>query len=413
MTRRRVVITGLGAVTPAGPDVASTWAALAAGRSAVARSPRLEAAGCRTRIAAEVRDFDPGALPCRRDPSRLGRSAQFALAAALEAWRDAGLDAAPADLDRCGVVLGTGWGDAAETVRQAGRFAERGARGVDPGYAPRAMANASAAHVSLEFGLRGPSFTVSSACAAGGHALALAARLIEHADADLVLAGGAEEISCVLSAIAFERLGALSARNDEPQRASRPFDRGRDGFVLGEGAGVLVLEEAAHARRRGVRARAKLAGVGMATDAHHLVAPDPDGAGATLAMRRALEDAGRAPDDVGYVNAHGTSTPLNDAAETRALHRVLGPHAGRVAVSATKSMLGHLMGAAAPVGAIATVRALEEGLLHPTINYEEPDPACDLDYVPNRARRAEAGLALANSFAFGGHCVSLVLARVP
>ena len=409
MNRRRVVVTGLGAVTPAGHDAPSTWAALKAGRSAVERAPRLVAAGCRSHVAAEVRGFDPAALPSRQDATRFGRSAQFALAAALEAWQDAVLDPVTLDLARCGVILGTAFGDSTDTFQQTQNYLTSGVRGIHPAYAPRAMSNAPAAHIALEFGLRGPSFTVGSACAAAGHAIGLALRLIQYAEADLVLAGGTEEISCILVPAAFDRLHALSVRNDAPQRASRPFDRERDGFVIGEGAGVLVLEEREHAIRRGARVYAELSGFGMATDVHHLTAPDPCGAGAAQAMRLALRDAGREAAHVGYVNAHGTSTPLNDAMETRALHDVLGARAGSVAVSSTKSMIGHLMGASAAVGLIATVLAVREGVVHPTINYQTPDPACDLDYVPNESRRLAVELALVNSFAFGGHCVTLAV----
>ncbi len=409
MTRRRVVVTGLGAVTPAGNDVRSTWASLKAGRSAVARARRLEIAGCRSQIAAEVRHFDPDALPTRQDPSRLARSAQFALGAALEAWGDAGLRAGAVDGARCGVVLGTGFGDAAETFQQTQNYLRSGVRGINPAYVPRAMCNAAAAHICLEFGLRGPSFSVGSACAAAGHAIGLALRLVQYGDADLVLAGGAEEISCILAPAAFDALRALSLRNERPQEASRPFDRRRDGFVLGEGAGVLVLEERERAVRRGARIYAELAGFGMASEAHHLTAPDPQGEGAAQAMKAALSDAGREPTEVGYVHAHGTSTRLNDAMETRALRHALGAHARVAAVSSSKSMIGHLLGASAAVGLIATALVVHEGVIPPTINYEEPDPECDLDYVPNASRQAAVELALVNSFAFGGHCVSLVV----
>lgn len=409
MNARRAVVTGLGAVTPAGTDVPSTWAALKAGRSAVERSPRLQAAGCRSQIAAEVRGFDPELFLGGHDAKRIGRSAQFALAAALEGWRDADLRLASLDLSRCGVILGTGFGDTADTFTQTQNYLRGGIRAIDPAYAPRAMSNAPAAHVALEFGLRGPSFTAGSACAAAGHAVGLGLRLIQHGDADMVVVGGTEEISCILAVAAFDRLRALSVRNDSPERASRPFDRTRDGFVIGEGAGVIVLEEREHAVRRGARIYAEIAGFGMASEAHHLTAPDPQGAGAASAMRSALSDARRQPADVGYVNAHGTSTPHNDAMETRAIRDVFGPHARTVAVSSTKSIIGHLVGASAAVGLIATVLTVQEGMIHPTINYEEPDPECDLDYVPNECRRAQVEVALANSFAFGGHCVSLVV----
>ena len=413
MNGRRVVVTGLGALTPAGHDVPSTWASLTAGRSAVERAPRLEAAGCRSHIAAEIRGFDGERLPSRQPVARLGRSVQFAVAAALEAWRDARLDPTSLDLSRCAVVLGTGFGDAAETFEQSRNYLKSGVHGINPAYVPRAMINAGSAHVSLEFGLRGPSFTVGSACASAGHAIGLAMRLIRWGDADVVLTGGTEEISCVLAAAAFDNLRALSVRNDAPSEASRPFDRDRDGFVIGEGAAVLVLEAWDHALGRGARSYAELGGVGFSSEAHHLTAPDPTGDGAALAMRTALDDARRRPEDVAYVNAHGTSTRLNDAMETRAIHQVLGPHARRVAVSSTKSMIGHLIGASAAVGLVATVLAVHEGVVHPTINYARPDPECDLDYVPHVARRMAVDLALANSFAFGGHCVSVAVQRLP
>ena len=409
MNRRGVVVTGLGAVTPAGHNAPATWAALKAGRNAVERAPRLAAAGCRSQIAAEVRGFDPAALPSGQKATRLSRNAQFALAAALEAWRDATLDSVTLDPARCGVILGTAFGSSTDTFQQTESYLKSGLRGIHPTCAPRAMSNAPAAHIALEFGLRGPSFTVGSACAAAGHALGLALRLIQYGEADLVLAGGTDEISCILVPAAFDRLHALSVRNDAPERASRPFDRERDGFVMGEGAGVLVLEDREHALRRGARVYAELSGFGMATDVHHLTAPDPLGAGAAQAMRLALRDAGREAAHVGYVNAHGTSTPLNDAMETRALHDVLGANAGSIAVSSTKSMIGHLLGASAAVGLIATVLSVREGVVHPTINYETPDPACDLDYVPNKSRLLAVELALVNSFAFGGHCVSLAV----
>ena len=306
-------------------------------------------------------------------------------------------------------MLGTAFGDSAETFQQTQNYLASGVRGVNPAYVPRAMPNAAAAHVSLELGLRGPSCTVSSACAAAGHAIGLAARLIRCGDADVMLTGGADEISCILAAAAFDNLRVLSVRNDAPEQASRPFDRDRDGFVMGEGAGVLVLEEWTHAARRGHGGRAEIVGVGFASDAHHLTSPDPCGSGAALAMQGALRDAGRSADDVDYVNAHGTSTRLNDAMETRALHQALGPHARAVAVSSTKSMVGHLMGASAAMGVVATVLAIENSLVHPTINYAAPDPECDLDYVPNEARCMKIELALANAFAFGGHCISLAL----
>ncbi len=411
MNPRRVVVTGLGAVTPLGLDVPSTWDGLRAGRSGVRRLERLEREDCRSRIGADVRGFDPSRLPSRQEPGKMGRAAQLALAAALEAWGDAGLESPAVDPDRAAALVGTGFGDAAETARNALAHERRGARGVHPLYAPRAMANAPAGHVAMEFGLRGPVFAPVSACASSAHALGLGLRLIRWGDADVVLAGGTEEISCVLSSLAFDSLRALSARNDAPERASRPFDRCRDGFVLGEGAAIAVLEERERALRRGARIYAELAGFGMAGDPEHLTAPDPAGRGAAQAMRRALEDAGRSPAEVDHVNAHGTSTPLNDPMETRAIRAALGDRARRVTVSATKSMAGHLLGAAAALGFVATAKAIQESVVHPTANLDEPDAECDLDYVPGKARAADLRLALVNAFGFGGPCASLALAR--
>jgi 3-oxoacyl-[acyl-carrier-protein] synthase II len=412
VTPRRVVVTGLGAVSPLGLDVRSTWEGLLAGRSGVRRLERLEGEDCRSRIGAEVRDFDPARVRSRQDLRKMGRAAQLAVAAALEAWNDAGLEIPPDQADRAAALVGTGFGDAAETVRNALAHERRGARGVHPLCAPRAMANAPAGHVAMEFGLRGPVFAPVSACASSAHALGLALRLVRWGDADVVLAGGTEEISCVLSSLAFDALRALSARNDEPERASRPFDRARDGFVLGEGAGIAVLEERERALRRGARIYAELAGFGMTADVDHLTAPDPAGRGAARAMLRALEDAGRRPDEVDHVNAHGTSTPLNDPMETRALRAALGDRADRITVSATKSMVGHLLGAAAALGFVATAKAIESGAVHPTMNLEEPDAECDLDYVAGRARTSDVRLALVNAFGFGGPCASLALSRM-
>jgi len=397
---RRVAVTGLGAVTPAGHDAPSTFASFLAGRSNVARLPRLEAERCRSVIGAEVRGF---ALP---DARHLGRSSQLALAAAMEAVRDAGTF----DPDRAGVIIGTGFGDAAETVLQARAHVRGGVRAVHPLYAPKAMANAPSACIANQFGWTGPCFTTASACAAAAHAIAMGARLIQCGDADVMLAGGTEEISCVLSSAAFDALRALSTRNDAPSQASRPFDRGRDGFVLGEGSAALVLEEMDHARRRGARVYAELVGIGMANDNHHLTAPDPTGEAAAFAMQRALTDARRDAADVRYIAAHGTSTPLNDPAETVAIHRALGHHARRVWISSVKSMIGHLLGASAAVSALAAVLAIARQAVPPTINLDEPDPACDLDYVPNVAREGRIELAMVNAFAFGGHCVSLAFA---
>jgi 3-oxoacyl-[acyl-carrier-protein] synthase II len=412
MNRPRVVITGLGCITPAGNDVPSTWENLLAGKSAVRTVDLLKAEKCASTIGAPVRDFRPESLDVQNDVERLGRGSQFALAAAVEAWRDAGLKGAAIVPDRAGTIIGTGVGDAAETYNQVKSYLSKGVRAVHPLYVTRVMTNAAPAILSVEFGLAGPSFAVASACASGGHALGVASRLLRAGEADLMLVGGVEEcFSCVINPAAFDAIRALSRRNDDPERASRPFDRLRDGFVLGEGAAVLVLETLAHANARGARIYAELSGFGMAGDAHHLTAPEPEGQGAVRSMDLAIRDAGWRAEDVQYINAHGTSTPLNDRIETRAIRKVLGSHADRVCVSSQKSMIGHLIGASAAVAALVTTLSIERRIVTPTINLENPDPACDLDYVPKHARPLELRRALVNSFGFGGHCVTLALSR--
>jgi 3-oxoacyl-[acyl-carrier-protein] synthase II len=412
MSRSRVVVTGLGCVTPAGNEVSSTWENLLAGKSAVRTVELLTSAKCSTTIGAPVRDFRPEALDVRQDVERLGRGSQFALAAAVEAWRDAGLRGPAPEADRSGAIIGTGIGDAAETFHQVKSYLNRGPRAVHPLYVTRVMTNAASAVLSVEFGLAGPSFAVASACASGGHALGLALRLLRAGDADLMLAGGVEEcFSCVLNPAAFDAIRALSKRNDEPERASRPFDRLRDGFVLGEGAAVLVLETLEHATARNARIYAEISGVGMAGDAHHLTAPEPEGQGAVRSMELALRDAGWRAEDIQYVNAHGTSTPLNDRSETRAIRKVFGAHADRICVSSQKSMIGHLIGASASAAALATTLSIAHRVVLPTINLDNPDPECDLDYVPHHARPLDLDRALVNSFGFGGHCVTLAMSR--
>ena len=410
--KRSVVVTGLGAVSPAGNDVPSTWKALLEGRSAVERLASLEAERCHCQIGAPVKKFDPGAITCRQQVDRMGRCSQFALAAALEAWKDARLPAQAPFPDRAAAIVGTGIGDAYETIRQTKAYLEKGVRAVHPLYVARVMPNAAAAILSLEFACKGPSFSVNSACASSGHAISIGTRLIQSGAADLALVGGTEEsFQSAIMTGAFDAIRALSRRNQDPQGASRPFERDRDGFVLGEGAGMLVLEEASVARRREAHIYAEIAGVGMTSDAHHVVAPAPDGEGAIRAMTDAIREAELAPEEIQYINAHGTSTPLNDRIEALALHRVFGAHTKRLAVSATKSMIGHLLGASGALGLIATVLSIDQGVVHPTINYQNPDPECDLDVVPNVKRNLELRAALANSFGFGGHCVSLLARR--
>jgi len=419
VSRRRVVVTGVGAVAPGAADAAALFANLAAGRSAVGPITRFDASGYPTRIAAEARE-----IPDSAGAAGLDRIARLAFAAAEEAVADAGLRGGAPDPARAGVLVAAGLGSyghdevfascaaarlgpefdgAAFTRTLAARIAPRSAERRTPGTIPALLAR--------RFGFAGPAMTVMTACAAGTQAIGDAARWIRSGAADVVLAGGADSELYPMGLASFCLLGALSTRNDDPPRASRPFDAGRDGFVLGEGAGVLVLEERGHALARGARIRAEVAGFGSACDAFRVTDPHPDGEGAFLAMRRALDEARLRPDQIGYVNAHGTSTVANDRAETRALRRLLGEATARVPVSSTKSMIGHLTVAAGAVEAIATVLTLKTGTIPPTINLETNDPECDLDYVPNVARHARVEVALSNSFAFGGQCASLVLAR--
>jgi len=409
--KQRVVITGLGAVTPLGNDVPAMWEALVAGRSGVERISQFDPSNLEVQIAAEVKDFDPVALFGRREARRNDRFTLFALEAARQAIADARLEFDDGLKDAAGVLIGTGIGGMITLLDNFEVLQNQGPRRVSPFMVPMMMPNAASAAIAIAYGLRGPNFSLASACATGSHALGEAARIICSGQARVMICGGSEAAIAPLSVSAFTNMGALSTRNDEPQRACRPFDAERDGFVIGEGAGALVLESLEHARRRGARPYAELVGYGATTDAFHVAVPDETGGGAALAMERALRDAGLAPEAVDYINAHGTSTPLNDRIETQAIRTVFGPHADHLAVSSTKSMLGHLMGAAGAVEAIACVKSLETGWVHPTINYETPDPECDLDYVPNQSRLAWPRVALSNSFGFGGHNGCLIFRR--
>ena len=409
--KRRVVVTGIGAVTPLGNDVETTWEGLLAGRSGVDTIARFDPSNLDVRIAGEVKDFDPVALIGRREARRNDRFTLFALDAARQAVEDAGL-AFDGDADReAGVLIGTSIGGVISIEASYHLFEGRGPRRVSPLLAPMMMPNASSAAIAIRYDLHGPSFAVASACATGSHAIGEAADLIRHGRAEVMLCGGSDAPILGISVSGFNNMGALSNRNDDPQRASRPFDAGRDGFVIAEGAGVIVLESEEHARRRDARIQCELIGYGATTDAHHLAAPHDCGVWAARAIELALADAGLAPEEVDYVNAHGTSTPLNDPTETRAIRTAFGAHADRLAVSSTKSMTGHLMGAAGALEAIVCIKSLETGWVHPTINYETPDPECDLDYVPNEARRLDVRVALSNSFGFGGHNACLLFRR--
>ena len=409
MNRRRVVVTGIGAVCCLGHKVQSIWEKMLRGEGGIAEISNFDASNHDVRIAGEVHDFDPTLWMDRREVRRLDLYTQFAVAAGADAVKDGGLEAGNGDSLRMGVVLGVGIGGLWEIERQEKVLQERGPGRVSPFLVPKLMPNAAPGELAIRHGLRGPSYTVASACASATHALGDAFWLIREGKADVMVSGGSEAAVTPLGLAGFCSMKALSKRNDEPEKASRPFDRNRDGFVLGEGAGIVVLEELEHAKRRRAKIYAEFVGFGMTSDAHHITAPDPGGTGSAKAMTDALADGGIDVEEVDYVNAHGTSTPLNDAMETRAIKLAFGEHAKELAISSSKSMTGHMLGASGGVELAATVLALKHQVIPPTINYEEPDPECDLDYVPNVAREAKLRVAISNSFGFGGHNATVVL----
>jgi 3-oxoacyl-[acyl-carrier-protein] synthase II len=408
--RPRVVVTGIGPVTPVGIGVERFWDALSSCVSGVGKIEAFDTSPFASRVAAEVHDFRPEDHMDPSDARRMERFAQFAVAGARLAVDDAGLDVSAAP-DRVGVVIGTGIGGITAFERQLDVLRERGPSRVSPHLVALMIPNMASGQVAMRLGVTGPNDCTTTACAASGHAIARAVDLIRSGVVDACLAGGTESAISPLTLAGFCASRALSTRNDDPEGASRPFDAGRDGFVIGEGATVLVLEELGAALARGARVYAEVAGYGLSADAHHETAPHPEGRGAAMAMEAALRDAGVAPEEVGYVNAHGTSTPLGDVAEVVAIERVFGDHARRLPVSSTKSMTGHLVGAAGATEAAATALAITRGILPPTINHEEPDPRCDLDVVPNEARPADVEIAMSNSFGFGGQNACLVLRR--
>lgn len=408
MTTRRVVVTGVGLVSPLGVGTRETWDGLVAGRSGAGRITRFDASDFSSRIACEVRGFDPLDYADRRDARKMDTFIQYALAAALFAAEDAGLETPLADPDRVGVVISSGIGGFETIEREHRKLLEKGPRRISPFFVPAMVVNLAAGWVSIRLGARGPNSAMATACSAGAHAVGEAFRLVRHGHADVMVAGGAEATITPMCIGGFASMKALSTRNDEPERASRPFDRDRDGFVVGEGAGILILEEREQALARGATLYAEVLGYGMSGDAFHITAPAADGGGAVRVMRAALSEAGAAPEDVDAVNAHGTSTPLNDRIETAAIRQVFGEHADRLAVSSTKSMTGHLLGGAGGLEAGIACLTLRHQTLPPTINYETPDPDCDLDNVPNTARPATVRSVLSNSFGFGGTNVSLL-----
>jgi 3-oxoacyl-[acyl-carrier-protein] synthase II len=407
----RVAITGMGFVTPIGHDAETVWSGLVEGASGVGPITLFDTTGYSTRIAAEVKGFEPDRYMDRKTARHIGRYCQFALAASRMALEDARLEPAEMDPDDVGVIVSSGIGGMEEIEKSHTALMERGIRRISPFTVPMMIADMAAGIVAIQTRAGGPNYALVSACASSGHGIGEAAEIIKRGDAVAMLAGGAEATITPLTMGAFSQIKAVSERNDEPERACRPWDVARDGFVMGEGSVMLVLEEMEHARRRGARVLAEVAGYGASADMHHFTAPDPEGRGAIRAMRKALDKAHVEPAEVGYVNAHGTSTKLGDIAETKAIKEVFGDHAYSLAVSSTKSVHGHLLGAAGAMEAAACVLALQRGVLPPTINLDEQDPFCDLDYVPNQARQKQVEVAMSNSFGFGGHNATLVLRK--
>ena len=412
MSHRRVVITGLGWVTSLGLDVEEVWRKLVGGVSGIRLISRFDTADYTTKIGGEVTTWDGGRHLEKRAAKRLDRFAQFALNAAIDAVQDAGIDFSREDPWRCGAIVGSGVGGIEEFAEGHRKLIEKGPSRVSPFMVPKLMCNAGSGNISIHYGLKGPNSAVATACASAAHSIAEATDAIRHGIADIMLSGGSEAALSPLGLACFVALKALSRRNDVPEGASRPFDAERDGFILAEGAGIVLLESYDHARARGARIHAEVLGHGQTADGTHITAPDEDGRGAARAMELALADAGRSTTDVDYINAHGTSTPLGDLAEARAIKLLYGDHARAVPISSTKSMTGHLLGASGGVEAVITAKALATGICPPTINLDHPDPECDLDFVPHTAREVDVQVAMSNSFGFGGHNVSLVMGRV-
>jgi len=408
---RRVVVTGIGLVSALGIGTNETWAGILAGQSGVTRITRFDISGYATQIAAEVKGFDPLAFIEKKDIKKMDLFIQYAIAAAQFAMDDSRLEITADNAPNVGVYIGSGIGGFITIEREHEALLAGGSRRVSPFFIPSAIINLASGQVSIRFGAKGPNSATCTACSASAHAIGDAYEIIKRCDADAMIAGGSEAAICPMSVAGFGQLRALSTRNDEPSRASRPFDKDRDGFIIGEGAGVLILEELEHARRRGARIYAEIVGYGMSSDAYHMTAPSEDGDGARRVMAMAIRKAGIAPSDVDYINAHGTSTPYNDKLETLAIHNCFGEHAGRLAISSTKSMTGHLLGGAGGLEAGITALAVQEQVAPPTINLDDPDPECDLDYVPHQSRKMPIRYALSNSFGFGGTNAALLFKR--
>jgi 3-oxoacyl-[acyl-carrier-protein] synthase II len=408
---RRVVVTGIGLVSALGIGTSETWAALLAGQSGVTRITKFDISGYATQIAAEVKGFDPLAFIEKKDIKKMDLFIQYAIAAAQFAMDDSKLEITADNAPNIGVFIGSGIGGFITIEREHEELLKGGPRKVSPFFIPSAIINLAAGQVSIRFGAKGPNSATCTACSASAHAIGDAYEIIKRCDADAMIAGGSEAAICAMSVAGFGQLRALSTRNDDPPRACRPFDKNRDGFIIGEGAGVIVLEELEHAKRRGAPIYAEIVGYGMSSDAYHMTAPSEDGDGARRAMAMAIRKANIAPDDVDYINAHGTSTPYNDRIETHAIHNCFGEHAGKLAISSTKSMTGHLLGGAGGLEAGITALAIHQQVVPPTINLDDPDPDCDLDYVPHQKRKMPIRYALSNSFGFGGTNATLLFKK--
>ena len=408
---KRVVITGLGIISPVGTGLEKFWTSMTTGVSGIRRITRFDPANYNTKIAGEVTDFEPTRYMDKKEARRMDRFTQFAVAARGMAVEDASLNLEHEDRDRIGVILGSGIGGMETLEEQAKVLFEKGPGRVSPVFVPMMIGNMGAGQVAIKYCLRGPNTTTVSACASSSNAIGDAFKMLQYGRADVMITGGAEATVTPLAMAGFIQMKSMSTRNEEPEKASRPFDLGRDGFVIGEGSAILVLETLEHAQKRGARIYAEIVGYGSTCDAYHMTAPDPEGHGAANSMKEALGDAGIAPSEVDYINAHATATPLGDKAETLAIKSVFGANAAKVAISSTKSMTGHLLGASGGLEAMVCILAIYYGIIPPTINYEQPDPDCDLDYVPNVARKAVVDVALSNSFGFGGHNATLVFKK--
>lgn len=408
---RRVVVTGMGCITPVGNNVKDTWEALLSGKSGAGMITHFDASKHKTKFAAEVKGFDPAAIFGTRDARKMDRFTQLASAATIEALEQAGLKIDDSNRDRVGVVLGTGIGGIGTLMEQADVLRERGPERVSPFLVPMMISDSAPGMLAIRFGVRGPNMSIATACASGNNAIGEAMEMIRRGVADAMIAGGSEAALVSVAMAGMNVMTALSTRNEDPLTASRPFDKDRDGFLMGEGAGILILESLESAQARGATILAELSGYGTTDDAHHISAPAENGAGAAMSMKVALEDAKLTINDIEYINAHGTSTPLNDKSETAAIKTVFGEQAYQIPVSSTKSMTGHLLGASGAVEAVFSVLAIREGMLPPTINYQTPDPECDLDYVPNQPRKVSPRHVMSNSFGFGGHNATLVISR--